>query len=209
MFFTYICPCCGSEFGGYVALRRRASYPGLKELESSLRESAHATYAALYGDAMKIEVEKVTGKLKTSANNLNDHVMRFRCQFPNGVKDVSFVIGISDFDQQKGCRVAGNAHAYIQVKAGRVESALALAESALDMWGRSIRAIPPPPSRPAPRPTALADFAGEVYGAEYITFQQGGVVLPPRAPLGIDALGWAYGQAPDGKIGWYPGRYVR
>ena len=67
--------CSGSGMaGGYVALRRRASYPGLNELERSLRKTAHATYTASYGDVMKIEVERVTVKLKTSANHLNDHV---------------------------------------------------------------------------------------------------------------------------------------
>ena len=166
-------------------------------------------YAFSFGDMMEVEIEKESGKMKTSANHLNDHVLRFRCRLPNGIKDNAFVFGISDFDKQKGRRVDGNDHAYILVKSDRVELALTLAEKALDMWALSCRAIPPPPSRPAPRPTALADFAGEMYGAEYITFKKGDVVLQLLAPIGVDAEDWAYGHAPDGKVGWYPPQYVR
>ena len=66
---------------------------------------------------------------------------------------------------------------------------------------------PPPPLRPAPRPTALADFDGNEYGPDYLNLAKGDVVVPARVPEGVDAEGWAYGSL-NGKLGWYPESFV-
>ena len=96
---------------GYYLLRHRAVYPDLYELQSYLHKAAVAMYTHSFGEVMQIEIEQDTAKLKSSANHLNDHILRFRCRLPSGVKDVAFVLGISDFDKAKGYRVEGNAHA--------------------------------------------------------------------------------------------------
>ena len=70
--------------------------------------------------------------------------------------------------------------------------------------------IPPPPARPTPRPTALADFSGAAYGTadEYLSFRKGDVIWPTREPSGVPPCGWAYGRSPDGARGWYPPNFV-
>ena len=72
---------------------------------------------------------------------------------------------------------------------------------------RGLPLLPPPPRRLVPRPIALADFHGHLYGPGYLNLAKGDVVLPARVPEGVDAEGWAYGSL-DGKLGWYSASFV-
>ena len=53
-------------------------------------------------------MDKDYGKLKSSSDHLNDHVLHVRYQMPENVKDIKFTIGITDFCNMKSRRVAGN-----------------------------------------------------------------------------------------------------
>ena len=57
-------------------------------------------------------------------------------------------------------------------------------------------------------PRALADFDGEAYGPEYLTFSQGDAVQLLPLPHGVKDEGWALG-ATDAREGWYPPHYVQ
>ena len=70
-------------------------------------------------------------------------------------------------------------------------------------------APPAPTTLPPPRPVAIADFTGDVYGHEYISFVRGDLILPLRSPCGVGAQGWAYGENARGARGWYPPMYVQ
>ena len=54
---------------------------------------------------------------------------------------------------------------------------------------------------------ARKEFDGAKYGDEYLTFSEGGFVLPREAPTGVDPDGWAFDLCTaTGQAGWYPPR---
>ena len=67
--------------------------------------------------------------------------------------------------------------------------------------------LPPPPCRNVPKTIAVASFDGREYGDDYLVLSKGDIVLPLRAPEGVDPEGWAYGFF-DGISGWYPPSFV-
>ena len=56
---------------------------------------------------------------------------------------------------------------------------------------------------------ALAPFAGEDYGDEYLTFGVRDLILPRLTPPGINPDGWGYGlHVASGSYGWYPPHFA-
>ena len=184
-------------FTGHVELMPRRRYPPLEELPEHLEQ---ACLQFLYPYVGTCVAEKNCNKLLTSNNHLNDHVLRVRCFTPPHMKDIAFTLGITDFDEAKGRRVNGNAHAYIQSKKDRFAAGKSVAEMALDMWEcksyfknegteqsgcrheETDTTIPPMPSRLCPvtetvSAYTLADFDGTEYGEEYISFEKGVTIL--------------------------------
>ena len=202
-------------FTGHVELKSRLSYPALEELPEYLKRVClqfHAPYVGIF------EAAKNDNKLLTSDNHLNNFVLCVRYRTPGHIKDIAFTMGITDFDENKGCRVPGNAHAYIQSKEDRFTTGKQIAEAALDLWESR---IPPKPKRscpvvdipPKPNRTCtvvgcvpgctIEDFDGAKYGEKYLSFKEGEAILM----LTHLQEGWAYGFL-KGHQGWFPPSFV-
>ena len=91
-------------FSGYIRLRHRERFPKLEELPRFLTNSCQQISEPYVG---QIHMDKDYGKLKSSSDHLNDHVLHVRYQMPENVKDIKFTIGITDFCNMKSRRVAG------------------------------------------------------------------------------------------------------
>lgn len=211
-------------FTGYVKLALRHEYPPLDELVEYLKLACLQFHHPYIG---KFEAEKNYNKLHTSSNHLNDHVLRVHYRTPQHMKDIIFTMGITDFDADRGERVRGNTHAYIQSKEDRFVTAKKVAQTALDLWeggsgleevgtakseqmrGKKVDpTIPPMPSRPCPgagivSAYAVADFDSTEFGEEYVSFQKGTTILMHTAL----EEGWAYGTLQGGQ-GWFPPSFV-
>ncbi len=144
------------------------------------------------------------GKLKTSADHLNDFILHVRVM-KDGLLLMKFSLGITDFDGKT--RRMGHDHAYVQAKIRFRAAAVALAELALDLWERSSTPVPPP--KPPSLRNALADFDGAAYGDEYLSMKKGDAIRALSPPPGIEPKGWSFGDnVVTGGGGWYPPDFV-
>ena len=204
-------------FTGYIELRQRVAYPRLGALPDFIKQACRHQTWPFVGE---FEVVRDHGKLHTTENHLNDHVLHIRCTTAQDQKDILFTCGITDYDPKKGKRVPGNAHAYVQTSEARSKISVAVAERSLDLWAasgaRRLAALPPKPSRPVPgsdlQSVAVAGFDGATWKKlhplqpddDYLSFAIGDTVIP----LGALSEGWARGSV-GGCTGWYPPSFVQ